>query len=79
MFRTFLNSITKIFDLPAWFQQLSSTGIDTTHPPRTVAALVLVGSLLRMRSFEQLEGWIRRGRFRRFCAGFISADTLRRQ
>lgn len=79
MFRTFLNSITKIFDLPAWFQQISSTGIDTTHTPRTVAALVLVGSLLRMRSFEQLEGWIRRGRFRRFCAGFISADTLRRQ
>ena len=79
MFRTFLNSITKIFDLPAWFQQISSTGIDSTHTPRTAAALVLVGSLLRMRSFEQLEGWVRRGRLRRFCAGFISADTIRRQ
>lgn len=79
MFRRFLNSVTKIFDLPAWFQQIPSTGIEAIHTPRTVAAFVLVGSLLRMRSFEQLEGWIRRGRFRRFCAGFVSADTIRRQ
>ena len=71
MFRMFLNTITKIFDLPTGFQTISSTASDTGHAPRTVAALVLVGSLLRRRSLEQLEGWIRRGR--------ISADTIRRQ
>ena len=49
MFRTFLNSITKFFDLPAWFQQMSSTGIEAMHTRRPVVALVLVvGSLLRM-------------------------------
>ncbi|MDA8205593.1 MAG: transposase [Thermaerobacter sp.] len=32
-----------------------------------------------MRSFEQLEGWIRRGRLRRFGVRWISADTIRRQ
>lgn len=60
-----------------WFQKISSIGIDATHTPRTVAALVLVGSLIRMRSLEQLEGWIRRGRLRRFSADLISADTIR--
>ena len=59
VFRTFLNTITKIFDLPTWFQTISSTASDTGHAPRTVAALILVGSLLRRRSLEQLEGWSR--------------------
>ena len=79
MFRTFLNTITKIFDLPTGFQTISSTTSDTGHAPRTVAALIPVGSLLRKRSLEQLEGWIRRGRLRRLSVGRISADTIRRQ
>ena len=33
MFRMFLKSITKIFDLPVWFEQIASTGIDRTHSP----------------------------------------------
>ena len=69
MFRTFLNTVTKIFDLPTWFQTISARGSDTGHAPRTVAVLILVGSLLRMRSLEPLEGWIRRGRLRRFSVG----------
>lgn len=31
MCRTFLNSITKIFDLPSWLQQIPSTGIDRIY------------------------------------------------
>ena len=79
VFRMFLNTITKIFDLPTWFQTISSTTSDPGHAPRTVAALILVGSLLRRRSLEQLEGWIRRGRLRRLSVGRISADTIHRQ
>ena len=79
VFRMFLNTITKIFDLPTGFQTISSTASDTGHAPRTVAALILVGSLLRRRSLEQLEGWIRRGRLRRLSVGRISADTIHRQ
>ena len=52
VFRTFLNTSTKIFDLPTWFETISSTASDTDHAPRTVAALILVGSLLRMLSLE---------------------------
>ena len=78
MFRKLLNATTKIFDLPAWIQTISSTGHDTAHTPRVVAVLLIMGGLLHMRSLEQLEGWVRRGRFRRFGAGPISADTIRR-
>lgn len=78
MLRVFLNTITKIFDLPAWIQQIPSTGIDAGHTPRAVAVLVLMGSLLRMQSLEELERWVRAGRLRRFSAGYLSADTIRR-
>ena len=77
--RQFLNAITKIFDLPTWFQTIPLTGADTGHSLRGVAALVLVGALLKMRSLEQLERWSRRGRFKRFGIGPMSADTIRRQ
>ena len=52
MLRQFLNAITKIFDLPTWFQTIPLTGADTGHSLRGVAALVLVGALLKMRSLE---------------------------
>ena len=79
MLRQFLNAITKIFDLPAWFKTIPSTGTDTGYSRRGVAALVLVGALLKMRSLEQVERWSRRGRFKRFGLGPISADTIRRK
>ena len=80
MFRRFLNSVTKIFDLPAWFQTIPSTSYDADSGlrSRVVAALLLVGALVRVRSFEELERGARRGRFRRFGAGPMSADTIRR-
>ena len=80
MFRTFLNSMTKIFDLPAWFQIIPPTHYDVGggQRSRVVAALLLVGALVRIRSFEELERGARRGCFRRFGAGPMSADTIRR-
>ncbi len=77
--RQFLNAITKIFDLPAWFKMIRSTEGDMGYPLRLVAALVLVGALLQTRSVEQLERWSQRGRFKRFGIGPISADTIRRR
>jgi len=78
VFRKLLNTTTKIFDLPAWTQTISSPGHDTAHPPRVVAMLLIMAGLLQVRSLEQWEGWVPRGRFRRFGAGPISADTIRR-
>ncbi len=40
---------------------------------RTVVALVLVGSLLHMRSLEKLKGWIHRGRI---VGDFLLAQPL---
>lgn len=79
MFRTFLNPMTKIFDLPAWFQTISTQyDVGGGQRSRVVAALLLGGALVRIRSFEELERGARRGRFRRFGAGPMSADTIRR-